>query len=88
MQTSSSCKGCSADVHVTQEQIDRMVTKLARFPDACVPDELYDRRLEACLSCPSLQYGSTCSHCGCIVQVRAKFRDKTCPAPGGSRWAG
>ncbi|WP_084423161.1 DUF6171 family protein [Cohnella thermotolerans] len=88
MQTSSPCKGCSADVHATREQIEKMVRQISRFPEACVPDEVYESRLAACSSCPSLQYGSTCSHCGCFVEVRAKFPDKTCPAPGGSRWAG
>ncbi|CAM3986220.1 DUF6171 domain-containing protein [Cohnella lubricantis] len=88
MSTPSSCKGCSADVHVTQEQIENMVRKLARFPDACVTDDVYENRLSACSACPSLQYGTTCAHCGCVVQVRAKFLDRTCPAPGGSRWAG
>jgi hypothetical protein len=49
----------------------------------CVTDEVYERRLARCFACPSLQYGTTCAYCGCVVQVRAKLKDKTCPAPGG-----
>jgi len=86
MQNRYPCKGCSADVHVTPEQIDRMVDKLARFPDACVEDREYESRLAACAVCSSLRYGTTCSHCGCFVRVRAKLRSNSCPSPGGSRW--
>ncbi|MCC3375019.1 DUF6171 family protein [Cohnella sp. REN36] len=82
------CKGCTEDVKLTMEQIARMVSKLDRFPETCAEEEVYATRLAACRACPSLQYGTTCAHCGCIVQLRAKLRDKTCPAPGGSRWVG
>jgi hypothetical protein len=82
----SSCKGCSADVHVTERQIERMLAALASKPFDCVPDDRYRERLEACLSCESLQYGTTCGYCGCIVQVRAKLKDKGCPKPGAPKW--
>jgi hypothetical protein len=73
------CKGCSADVKVTGEQIQRLLSKIKT--DACVEDELYAKRLKACESCTSLAYDSTCMHCGCLVQVRAKLKDKGCPHP-------
>ena len=73
------CKGCSGSVHVSSEQIGRLIAKL-RAAD-CVTDELYTRRLQACGRCDSLAYESTCMHCGCFVQVRAKFKDKECPHP-------
>ncbi len=80
------CKGCSADVHVTDAQIERVLTALAAHPEDCVDDAGYERRLAACRACPALSYGTTCRHCGCFVAVRAKFKDKHCPLPGGARW--
>ncbi|WP_219833974.1 DUF6171 family protein [Paenibacillus sp. R14(2021)] len=80
------CKGCSASVHVTDAQIDRVLSKLALHPGDCVSDARYEARLRQCTACPSLQYGSTCAHCGCFVRVRAKLAVKSCPQPGGSRW--
>lgn len=80
------CKGCSASVHVTDEQIERVLGKLALHPGDCVHDDRYASRVEACGCCSSLQYGSTCAHCGCFVRVRAKLAAKDCPHPGGSRW--
>ena len=86
MQVKEPCKGCSASVHVTDEQIRRMLAKLELKPFDCVSDAQYQERLKACGSCASLQYGTTCAHCGCFVQIRAKLRDKHCPLPGLSRW--
>lgn len=80
------CKGCSASVHVEDAQIRRILASLARHPEACVEDNVYSDRLSSCQSCPDLAYGTTCLHCGCFVAVRAKFRDKHCPMPGGARW--
>jgi hypothetical protein len=81
------CKGCSASVHVTDEQIERVLAKLALHAGDCVDDGRYDARLAQCGACPSLQYGTTCAHCGCFVRVRAKLAAKDCPQPGGSRWS-
>ncbi|MBB6672391.1 DUF6171 family protein [Cohnella nanjingensis] len=82
------CKGCSADVHVSRRQIDRMLAALADKEFDVVSDTKYADRLASCRRCPSLQYGSTCMHCGCIVEIRAKLGDKGCPHPAGSRWTG
>ncbi|SFJ43195.1 hypothetical protein SAMN02799624_04479 [Paenibacillus sp. UNC496MF] len=80
------CKGCGASVHATEEQIERVLGKLALHPGDCVDDGRYGARLDQCASCPSLQYGTTCAHCGCFVRVRAKLAAKDCPRPGGSLW--
>ncbi len=80
------CKGCSADVHVSERQIQRILTSLNAHPDQCVDDEVYEQRMTACLACPSLSYGTTCKHCGCFVAVRAKFIEKGCPNPGHPHW--
>ncbi|NBD24453.1 DUF6171 family protein [Paenibacillus glycinis] len=81
------CKGCSASVHVADAQIERVLAKLSLHADDCVGDDRYAARLAECGTCPSLQYGTTCAHCGCFVRVRAKLAAKSCPQPGGSRWA-
>nr|WP_274649642.1 hypothetical protein [Paenibacillus humicola] len=83
---SAPCKGCQADVRVTERQIARMLAAIEAGSFDLVPDERYAERLAACLSCDSLQYGTTCAYCGCIVHVRAKLADKGCPKPGASKW--
>jgi hypothetical protein len=50
-----------------------------------VDDSTYSERLRACRSCPDLRYATTCRHCGCLVQVRARLADQTCPASS-PRW--
>lgn len=73
------CKGCRATVKVEEEHIRRLLSKMKA--EDCVPDEWYAHRLEACRQCASLSYESTCMHCGCLVAIRAKFKDKSCPHP-------
>ncbi|WP_020617498.1 DUF6171 family protein [Paenibacillus daejeonensis] len=81
------CKGCSADVKVSEEQMARLWERMGRLPaeDLAEP-ELYDERLALCRDCPSLQYGTTCQHCGCLVAWKAKLRRSRCPMPGAARW--
>lgn len=79
------CPGCTASVN-DDAQIRRILAALSRRPEACVDDGMYEARLAACRACPDLAYGTTCLHCGCFVAVRAKFRDRHCPMPGGARW--
>ncbi|GAB6931310.1 hypothetical protein JCM10914A_52930 [Paenibacillus sp. JCM 10914] len=81
------CKGCRDDYRVSSEQIERVLAAAMFHTDDNVSDEWYDARLEACMSCPKLQGGTTCMLCGCIVQITAKMRDKRCPYPGDDRWA-
>ncbi|WP_233532223.1 DUF6171 family protein [Paenibacillus alkalitolerans] len=82
-----SCKGCSETYKVTDSQISRILSSsMFQSEQHCVPDDIYDQRLQACMTCPSLQFGTTCSVCGCIVQIRAKLKDRDCPKPGENRW--
>ncbi|WP_373232324.1 DUF6171 family protein [Cohnella sp.] len=82
----ANCKGCSANVHVTEAQLDRILSKLSLHSEDCVTEEQYAKRLEQCGQCPAMLYGTTCAHCGCFVRVRAKLLDKHCPNPTGSLW--
>ena len=80
------CKGCSASVIVAGEEIQQLVDEQLQFETDIVDDALYNKRLEVCKSCPSLAFDTTCSHCGCFVQFRAKLAYKHCPYPDGDRW--
>lgn len=73
-------------MHVSERQIERMLEGLERYPSECVSEDIYRERLTSCHACPSLLYGTTCSHCGCIVRVRAKLSVKHCPNPGAPAW--
>ncbi len=45
-------------------------------------DELYEERLNVCMSCGSLLAG-TCAKCGCYVEIRAASASSHCPV---SKW--
>lgn len=81
------CKGCTADVKVTDEQMARLWAKLGELPpEDLADDSMYEHRLALCRDCPSLQYGTTCRHCGCLVAWKARLSRSRCPLPGTSRW--
>jgi hypothetical protein len=43
-------------------------------------EELYTYRLDICDTCPSLiQLTQQCKECGCIMPLKAKLKDATCP---------
>ncbi|WP_028610224.1 DUF6171 family protein [Paenibacillus harenae] len=87
MSSNGQCKGCSDEYRVTDEQIDRILAAPMFSSGISVPDEVYERRLAQCGACPKLQFGTTCAVCGCFVRIAAKYKDRACPLPGGSRWA-
>jgi hypothetical protein len=81
------CKGCSASVRLSPEEIKKLFGETLRIRDVkTVSEEEYQRRLALCRSCDSLQYGTTCIHCGCIVEIRAKLAASHCPYPYNPRW--
>ena len=82
-----SCKGCLDEYKVTEEQIARILAgPMFASEELCVPDAVYQERLNACRSCAKLENGHTCRACGCIVPVAAKLKDRSCPLPGGGLW--
>lgn len=81
------CKGCSATVRVRPESVERILQDyLHEHPDSLVGDKEYQHRLNLCRACGDLEYETTCRHCGCLVDVRAKLADKHCPSPVVSAW--
>ena len=84
----TACRGCHIRVRLPADEVARLLDQYLReHPGPVVGDELYGDRLATCRACEALEYGSTCRHCGCLVQVRAKLAGGRCPHPGGSRWA-
>ncbi|WP_416292941.1 DUF6171 family protein [Paenibacillus illinoisensis] len=83
-----SCKGCSDQhaVNISDSKMARLV-EIASRSRPVVQDKEYERRLSCCANCPGLLYGTTCRYCGCLVQVRAKLAESTCPFPYESRWS-
>jgi hypothetical protein len=80
------CKGCVESVMVTEEIIQELIKETEEDLSVIVSDEIYSERLKICGNCPSLQYGTTCAHSGCIVRIRAKFKNKSCPFAGKPKW--
>lgn len=77
---SADCKGCSASVRLAAGEVERLVADYLRgVPDAALTDDnRAAARLAACRACPDLRYGTTCRHCGCLVEVRVRLSDKSC----------
>ena len=76
----SECKGCSASVRLSSEEIKKLFGETLRIKDIkVVTEEEYHQRLTHCKTCSSLQYGTTCKHCGCLVEIRAKLSASGCP---------
>ncbi len=81
------CKGCSASVRVGAASLQRLAESFkASHEGELAPEELSAVRLEKCLACPDLDYGCTCRHCGCLVQLRVLLKGSFCPRPGDSAW--
>ena len=81
------CKGCTATVRLTQEEMDKIFGETMRVKNVkLVTEDEYNNRLDKCMSCEYLDYGTTCRFCGCIVQIRAKLAGSGCPYPYEPRW--
>lgn len=81
------CKGCTATVHITPEEIARLFGETLRVREVkLASEEEYERRMAACHSCDAFQFGTTCRWCGCLMAIKGKLAAARCPAPEGSRW--
>jgi hypothetical protein len=88
MAESKNCKGCSATVHQSFDEIRANMDEYTRTIDTDLRTDpaLYKKRLLRCSSCAGLYYETTCRYCGCFVQMRALRKNLDCPNPEGSRW--
>ncbi len=79
---SHDCPGCGVTVRLAAGEVDRQLAAyLAHSPEPLAAPDLVDARLAACRACADLRYGTTCRHCGCLVDVRVRLADRHCPAP-------
>lgn len=74
------CKRCGIKILLSDDEINQMVDDVRKMKGVHTAEEnVYKHRLEVCGRCESLEYGSTCMKCGCIVNVRAVMKDGKCP---------
>ncbi len=78
----SGCPGCGISVRLSPGELERITAEYFRGerPELATDAEA-ERRLALCGPCPDLLYGSTCRHCGCLVEIRARLAPYACPAP-------
>lgn len=84
--TTNVCKSCTRNVILKKQEVDRILSNHKVSENIIVSNEVFEERMSACKTCPSLVYGTTCSHSGCLVEYRAKFTTKRCPSPHAARW--
>ena len=81
------CKRCGIKTILSEADIEKMVSEIRSMKGIRLADaDEYRQRLEICRSCEKFEYGSTCSLCGCVMQVRALLRDGRCPYPHRPKW--
>lgn len=82
------CRACQPTVRLAPGEVDRLLRQyLAERPVPLADSACVARRLAVCGRCPDLLYGTTCRHCGCLVDIRARLAGTSCPAPL-ERWQG
>lgn len=65
---------------LSENDIQKMIDEVTSMKGIRLADEnTYKARFSICSECESLMYGSTCAHCGCVMQVRARLYDGKCP---------
>ncbi|MCP3740746.1 DUF6171 family protein [Rossellomorea sp. BNER] len=69
-----------------QQNVQQLIEEQLSLEADLVSDRTYQARWKICSTCPSLYADTTCLHCGCFVQFRARLAYKNCPNPGGSHW--
>ncbi|MBS4195589.1 DUF6171 family protein [Lederbergia citri] len=84
----SICKSCTKSVIISQEVIQELIQDAEKEGRKIVPEDVYEKRLSICKSCPSLQYETTCMHSGSLIHYRARLEESICPFPQGSKWLG
>ncbi|MFD1885978.1 hypothetical protein [Paenibacillus wenxiniae] len=86
--TSNGCKGCNRSPVLSEERIEQLVqlAMAGKQADELASETVQQERFQRCMVCPSLQFGTTCKHCGCLVHIRTRLQASHCPAPAGSHW--
>ncbi len=80
------CKRCLLREAAEDDTYASVMEKVEKIPaQDRAPEELYRKRLEACLSCGHLLSG-VCMKCGCYVEFRAASKRMKCPDAAAKRW--
>lgn len=79
------CKSCDEVVRISPEKLEHLI-EIATRERPLASEELHLQRIAHCRDCSGLQFGLTCRYCGCIVEVRTRLQDSTCPFPSAPRW--
>lgn len=80
------CKRClllEAGESVTHEEIIRSVNAIDA--ESRTDEETYKKRISRCRECENLVSGM-CRKCGCYVEYRAWFKEKSCPDYDSRKW--
>lgn len=81
------CEACAVSVHLTDAEIAAIFGNTVRVKQVkTVSEEEYSRRVAICKECDQLLYGTTCRHCGCLIQIKAKLSGARCPNPYAPKW--
>lgn len=74
------CKRCASKPSLTDEDIEKMVAQVTSMKGIrLVGGDEFEKRMAVCRKCEKFEYGSTCTMCGCVMQVRARLADGRCP---------
>jgi len=86
--SSADCKGCRASVRLSPGEVPRIVADYLRSHpgEPLATSKQSATRLTICHTCSELRYGTTCTHCGCLVEVMVRLERRRCPRPEGARW--
>lgn len=74
------CKRCllaEIDVDGLYKKVSELIELMPE--DVKAPDDIYQKRLNICRSCESLENG-ICRECGCFVELRAASKKNYCPS--------
>ncbi len=80
------CKKClllEAGNRGAHEKIRELIDDID--DDLRANDLLYNKRISICQNCESLISGM-CLKCGCYVELRAAYKNKSCPNYGSEKW--
>ena len=65
---------------LSETDIQKMVDEVTSMRGIrLVSEEKYSERFTICSECENFMYSSTCTVCGCVMQVRARLADGKCP---------
>lgn len=72
------CKTCERLESLAGQDVLASIEEQLSLETDLASDELKDKRLSVCESCPFFQ-NQTCTKCGCYAMFRASLSYKNCP---------